>query len=178
MSETNRTRRSPQEILAAKEADLANAKARAAVDAQMNHPLIADLSGLIVNLSKERTDAKKGWNGNPAQTFANRRQSHELWLDEIQAEQEKAVATISLVDYIGPKYRSLRNEIATSLANGLSAESASVALEAGENFIRESALSLYVEVENAKGNLAIAKAARKAFIEGKGKAQAQQEATA
>ena len=178
MSDNKRIRRSPQEILAAKEADLVNAKARAAVDAQMSHPLVANLSGLINNVSKARTDAKKGWNGNPAQTFANRRISHELWLDEIQAEQELALAQIALSDFIGPQYRDLRNDVAKMLSEGNSPESVSKELAIGEDTIRANALPLYNEVTIAHGNVAISKAARKAFVESKGKAQAEQVATA
>ena len=179
MSEVTRVRRSPQEILEAKEAELVKAKASAALDAQMSSPTVMAITDKILAYSKARTDSRKGWNGNPSQTFENRLQSHTLWISEIQAEQELAKAQISLSDYISPKLRNLRNEVAQALANG-DKDLAVMTAENGWDAILESADGLFSELRTCEGNLLIAENARKAFIESKkvGKAQATQVATA
>jgi len=175
MSENTRIRRTPAEILAAKEADLVNAKARAAVDAQMSHPTVVNLTGLITSHSKARTEAKKGYNGNPNQTFANRIQSHTLWNEEIKAEKEVADAQIALSDALSPMYRDLRIKVATALANG---ENVSEMVTSESATIEADAMSLYAEVNDAKAFLAIQTANRKAFLESKKAGKAEQVATA
>lgn len=173
MSESTRTRRSPQEILAAKETDLANARARAAVDAQMSNPAVQSLTATITGISKARTDAKKGYNGNPNQTFENRTQSHTLWIEEIQAEKELADAEIALADYIGPQYRELRSKVAQALADG---KDVTGMVTLGVEAIETSAMALQDAVSGANSALAIATAARKAFLASK-KPQAVQAAS-
>ena len=167
MSDTTRTRRSPQEIVAQREADLKSAQVRAAIDAQMGNPLVKGLSDTIGTLSKARLDAKKGYNGNPNQTFANRIQSHSLWITEINAEKALADADIAYCDFITPKYRALRTEVATFLANGGDANEALMMVENGTDAIAEEAQDLNSEQTTTASNLAIATAARKAFIQSK-----------
>lgn len=177
MSEVTRNRRTPAEIVAARETELANAKARAAVDAQMSHPLIAGLSEKLEGYTKDRIEAKKGWNGNPSQTFENRIKSHTLWNNEIQAEQKEAEAVIALTDKINPEIRALRVSIAEKLANGMSNEDAKTALESGMDAILEGASSLFHNLNEARTDLNMAIFARKEFIAGK-KAKATGTATA
>lgn len=169
MSETNatRTRRSPAEIVAQREADLKAAQVRAAIDAQMSNPHVKGLSDTLKTLSTARLDAKKGYNGNPNQTFANRTQSHQLWIDEIQAEKALADADIAYVDAVAPLYRTLRTEVATFLANGGDANTAQMMVENGEDTIADQVQELNSARTVAQIALDKATEARKAFLAAK-----------
>jgi len=169
-----RVRRSPAEILAAKEAEIVSARSRAAVDAQMSHPSVQRITEILTGNAKARTDAKKGYNGNPNQTFANRIQSHSLWISVIEAEKAVADAEIALCDHVSPLYRALRNEVATALANG---QDVSEMVANGEKAIKEGAKDLEIELSSATGMLAIATEARKAVVLSKKTPQAQALAT-
>lgn len=180
MSETTRVRRTPAEIVAAKEADLANSKARAAVDAQMGNPAVKTVSGFMEANSTARINARKVYNGNPNQTAENRRKSHTLWIEEINAEQAEADAQIALSDYVGPLYRTLRNDVAQALAEGITQAEADTMVGNGMDAINLESAALLAELVTCQGNTAIATEARKAFISSKkaGKANEPIQATA
>jgi hypothetical protein len=112
MTEQQKKRRSPAEILAAKQAEMQKLAVRAAKDSE--HPAITRLQNALAELNVQLVGHQRGFSKGP-QSFDMRIQSHQKWIDEIQA--AKNLADASIVDiHIRKQY--LMREI-NSIARGL-----------------------------------------------------------
>jgi len=86
---TKRTRRSPSELLDAQQAKLQSLAVRAAKEQANSNPEISRIVAAISDLSGMITAQQRNFAKGP-QSFENRRQSHKLWLDEIDRAEELA----------------------------------------------------------------------------------------
>lgn len=112
MTEQQKKRRTPAQILAAKQAEIQKLAVRAARDSE--HPAIARLQTALAELNIELVGHQRGFSKGP-QSFDQRIQAHQKWIDEIQA--AKNLADASIVDiHIRKQY--LMREI-NSIARGL-----------------------------------------------------------
>lgn len=112
MTEQQKKRRTPAQILAAKQAEIEKLAVRAAKDSE--HPAITRLQDALAHLNIELVGHQRGFSKGP-QSFDQRIQAHEKWIDEIQA--AKNLADASIVDiHIRKQY--LMREI-NSIARGL-----------------------------------------------------------
>lgn len=84
---TKRQIRSPQEILEARRAQLEAAEKRAAIAVAKDSPYLSSLVDAKAETNKLVTQYGKALNDNNPQSFANRRKTHELWLDLIDAQE-------------------------------------------------------------------------------------------
>lgn len=89
-----RQRRSPAEIQAALEARLAKVSQRAAIDESKSNPVLRPLFEAREALNREIAVQSRGFSTGP-QSFEERRTSHSLWLNEINAAEKFANAAIS-----------------------------------------------------------------------------------
>ena len=157
---TDRKRRTPEEIIADHEAKLSRLRAQQAMkDAEAN-PSLAPALECLTEVDKAIREAQKGFGSGP-QSFEVRRQSHQLWVDEIDAAQQLAIVTLE-------RSRTLREKIRTTLADF------TTCIAEGEEVMAD-AVTLALEeitwdseaVEEATANLAHAKQARVGFNETK-----------
>ena len=79
-----RKRRTPDEIIAAKEAEIARLKVRAAQQAASNDPAYAPLRNLLTDYNKVEANAHKNLGSGP-QGADVRIATHTAWVDEINA---------------------------------------------------------------------------------------------
>ena len=92
-----RTRRTAQEILAERKAQLATAEARAAREIAQDTPAAQAILAEIEATTKDLTLARRGF-VKGRQNFENRIRSHSMWIAEIEAERTLANANISLFE--------------------------------------------------------------------------------
>ena len=100
-----------------------NAKAKAleekiAMTQVMDNPQVLVFKALLEDLTKQTIEYQKGF-GNGPQSFETRRLTHQLWVDEINA--QRAYAEVAL-DNIGNQRDHLKTEIASlarEIVNGL-----------------------------------------------------------
>ena len=111
--------RSPEEILSEREAQLEAARLRVAKEQLKSVPAISALTAELERIEGMERDARKGFTESSPQSFANRVQSHALWIEEIEAQQAHAE---QVLDYAGEVKASLREAIADMSSELLDAE--------------------------------------------------------
>ena len=92
MTKTRSPRRSAAEILAARQTEIAKLEERAALEAAKDSPVLSPVLDAIKSQNDSLADTSKLL-GNGPQSIKVRALSHELWLDEINA--QGRVASIS-----------------------------------------------------------------------------------
>jgi hypothetical protein len=85
-------KRSPQEIVAAKQAELDAAIARAALKDAENLPEIQALTNTLADIKAEKLVAKRKFSG--PQSFSKRLAKHCAWMSEIEAAEALATALV------------------------------------------------------------------------------------
>ena len=168
--------RSPEEIIAEKEAQLKTARLRLAKDQLKAVPAISALTVELEKYEDMEREAKKGFTESSPQSFSNRIQSHALWIEEIEAQQAYAE---KVLDYAGEVKASLREAIADMSADLLDAKD-----QADPSFLNRA--EAYIEgategaeaMTNAETLASEAQDARKAFTANRRPAPKAKEATA
>ena len=90
---SKRTRRTPEEIIAATAEKLNAMQAKQKIKAAKSHPAAVFILDRIAKVEKDEREAKKGLGSGP-QSFYNRMRAHNFWIDEIAALEDVAHATI------------------------------------------------------------------------------------
>ena len=111
--------RSPEEILAEREAQLEVARLRVAKEQLKSVPAIEALTTELEKYEEMERNAKKGFAESSPQSFSNRIQSHALWIEEIEAQENHAA---QVVEFAGEVRASLREAIAAMSSDLLNAE--------------------------------------------------------
>jgi len=155
---TKRTRRSPSELLAAQQAKLQSLVVRAAKEQANGHPQISRITAAISDLSGIITSQQRNFAKGP-QSFAARRQSHKLWLDEIDRAEELAHAKIEWFQSQKQLLQEKVNSLAAKVAAGEVIPPAAVDSLISEAFEVSQAIANHTESYNK------AKEARQAFKE-------------
>lgn len=119
MSTEKRTRRSASQIAADLEIQLANAKARAAMEEAENNPALAPFKAALDTVSTDLSEARKGLTtSTPAQSFEARIMGHELWIGEIQAGYNRAQFRSTALGAIRDELREALSDAASAVAVG------------------------------------------------------------
>ena len=116
--------RSPQEIVKAMEADLAKAKARAAMKDAESLPEIQVLTETLADVKAEKLVAKRKFSG--PQSFKKRLAKHSAWMSEIEAGETLA---LELVDGFNEQEVYLKAEIARLIGSYTRGDLDATALE-------------------------------------------------
>jgi hypothetical protein len=152
MSTKQNKRRSPAEILAAKQAEMARLAVRAAKDS--GNPELSRLQASIADLNGEIIEHQRGFSKGP-QSFASRIQGHKLWIKEIEAQQNFANISLQDIQIRKAELQKIIAEMAADLANGIQPNAMLVDKQI------EKAFTASVDVEIARHRLNKAKDARK-----------------
>jgi len=155
---TKRTRRSPSELLAAQQAKLQSLAVRAAKEQANSNPEISRIVAAISDLSGMITAQQRNFAKGP-QSFAARRQSHKLWLEEIDRAEE--LARVKIEWFQGQKQilQEQLNSLAAEVASGVVLSPSSVDTLISQAFEVSHAIVDHTESYNK------AKNARQAFKE-------------
>lgn len=89
------TTKTAQELIAEQTAKLERMKSRAAIDGLKDHPALLDVMSRFEEATAAEITHGKGFSTSK-QSFANRRMSHSLWLDEIDAAERHAALALDL----------------------------------------------------------------------------------
>ena len=122
---TDRTQRTPAEIIAETEAKLERLKVKQAKQEAKSNPAVAPLMAELDGLRKDIREAKKGLGDGP-QSFNARADKHLVWLDKIEAEREATQDTLASAE-------TRKSEIEALIAetiNGIVDSSDEITLEA------------------------------------------------
>ena len=112
-----RKRRTPEEIIADHEAKLSRLRAQQAMkDAEAN-PSLAPVLESLDEVDKQIREAQKGFGSGP-QSFEIRRQSHQLWVDEINAAEELASVTLENAQAMKEEIRNALSSFTLRIAEG------------------------------------------------------------
>jgi len=168
--------RSPEEILAEREAQLEVARLRVAKEQLKSVPAIETLTAELEKYEEMERNAKKGFAESSPSSFANRIQSHVLWIEEIEAQESHAA---QVVEFSGEVKASLREAIASMSSELLNAED-----QADPSFLNRA--EAYIEgategaeaMTDAETLASEAQDARKAFTANRRPAPKAKEATA
>lgn len=116
MTKQRNPRRSPAEILAAKQAEMAALAVRAA--RQSDHPAISRINAAIADLNGQIATHQRGFSKGP-QSFDERIASHNRWIVEITRARD--LASTSLKDLADRKseLQRIRDEMAKEIASGV-----------------------------------------------------------
>jgi hypothetical protein len=150
---TKRTRRSPSELLAAQQAKLQSLAIRAAKEQANSNPQISRIVAAISDLSGMITAQQRNFAKGP-QSFAARRQSHKLWLDEIDRAEE--LARVKIEWFQGQKQilQEQLNSLAAKAAAGEVLSPAAVDALISEAFEVSQAIAdhteSYIKAKNAR----------------------------
>jgi len=90
---SKRTRRTPEEIIAATAEKLNAMQAKQKIKAAKSHPAAVFILDALAKVEKAEREAKKGLGSGP-QSFDNRMRAHNFWIDEIAALEDVAHATV------------------------------------------------------------------------------------
>jgi len=90
---TKRTRRTPEEIIAATALKLDAMRQKQDIKAAKSHPAAVFILDALAKVEKAEREAKKGLGSGP-QSFDNRMRAHNFWIDEIAALEDVAHATV------------------------------------------------------------------------------------
>jgi hypothetical protein len=164
---TKRTRRSPSELLAAQQAKLQSLAVRAAKEQANSNPEISRIVAAISDLSGMITAQQRNFAKGP-QSFAVRRQSHLLWLEEIDRAEELAKVKIEWFQGQKQILQEQLNSLAAKVAAGEVISPASVDALISEAFEVSQAIADHTESYNK------AKNARQSFKEQFSKKDAEQ----
>lgn len=116
MSKQRNPRRSPAEILAAKQAEMAALAIRAAK--QSNHPAIGRINAALADLNGAIVQHQRGFSKGP-QSFAARIESHSRWIDEITRARDFASTSLKDIQARKEELQRIRDEMAQDIANGV-----------------------------------------------------------
>ena len=112
-----RVRRSVQELITERETQLESLKVKQLLSEAEASPVLAPIVEAINDVRTQRTNTKKGFSSGP-QSFSSRVESHQLWIDEIEAERAYASAALATLEDHEQTLKSGLSEMALKVANG------------------------------------------------------------
>ena len=156
MSNQRSPRRSPAEILAAKQAELAKLAVRAAKESQ--HPAITRLQAVLADLNGEIVQHQRGFSKGP-QSFASRIAAHDRWIVEITRARDLASTALKCIqarkEIIQAEIQAIAREIAekpdTNISEDYLAEVVRIAFQPSPSLV--SATDDYNRAVAARKNL-------------------------
>ena len=112
-------RKSAEEMLAETNAKAQALEAKIALKKVLNNPAVIQLQTKLDELTKTAIEYQKGF-GNGPQSFDTRRLTHQLWVDEIRAQQAFAKVALDGINDQRDYLRNQINDLARSITTGLS----------------------------------------------------------
>ena len=157
---TKRNRRTPEEIIAATTAKIKAMQKKLDMKEARDHPAAIVILDALAIVEKDEREAKKGL-GNGPQSFDNRIQAHQLWIDEIMGLEELAKVTIANSMRKKKFLNSQLEDITKAIVNG-NVDS----LEHIQKVVSEELTNEPDSVQRAMNTLSALRSARQEFKEG------------
>ena len=114
---TTRKRRTPAEIIQDLQAKQAKIQAKLLLSESASNPALDPLVSILKKADREILNFGKGFQNGP-QSFQARRESHELWLAEIDAAEAYAEAALGFYKNLKSEVKSAIEDIAQALTKG------------------------------------------------------------
>lgn len=114
---TRAKRATALELLEKDRKKVAEREAKIAFDEAKNDPRLAKVVDLLESKKKQTIEFTKGF-GNGPQSFASRIEAHQLWVDEIEAEQRYASTSLELLKEQISYLKTTIGTVASDIAKG------------------------------------------------------------
>lgn len=168
MTESTRKRRTVQERLAEAQAEVQRLQAKEAEEEFSESAPISYLSKELASIAENAAQAKKGLTStNPNQSFAKRRESHQIWIDEIDALEAAANTVMEYHDAAQPIFLALTAEAVEMLKNGDSEEEVESFVQSQLAERLENCSEIAEEAKELSAKASAATQARKTYIANK-----------
>jgi hypothetical protein len=115
---TRAKRKTATEMLAETNAKAKALEERIAMTQVMDNPQVLVFKALLEDLTKQTIEYQKGF-GNGPQSFETRRLTHQLWVDEINAQRAYAEVALENIGYQRDYLKTEISSLAREVVNGL-----------------------------------------------------------
>ncbi len=168
MSTEKRSRRTEAEILADLQSQLESAKLRAAQESAKDNPVLESVMEALKSATSDITKARKKFAPSNVSNFDRRIQSHQIWIDEIRADELMCNAELELELIRKDFYQDTLTEAANMLSSeDYSDSDVQAYIDSREVLFVEENSYMIDAVNTLSANYDAAHEARREFIDNK-----------